>query len=780
MSDVHPDPYSIKRHGTNVRDCEAEPIQSPGCIQSHGALIAVRASDLTILQVSENSAEFFGRLPQALLGQGLQTLLPCDHIDRLRAVIDREPIERNPLYVSTIGLEGRGSTSAVLDLSVHTIGGCAILEFELTGSEGGNSPPDYYSLVKTTAARLHEAQTLESFCTVAAQQVRRVTGLDRVMIYRFHADASGEVFAEDKRSDLSAWRGQRYPAYDIPKIARDIFKKLTVRPLQDARGELAELVPLINPDTGRALELTHCALRGASVMYTEYLSNMNVAASLTMPIVRDNELWGMIACHHGTPTRFSFQMRAAAELIAQIISLELRVVDDREQLSYVHQMDAVHLGVIARAAAEGGLPAMMAPPLLLSDGIRCSGAALLHRNQWWKTGRTPQDSHLEELGTWLRDRLLESHGTQAYFATDHLSAAYPAGSQLLPLASGVLAVPVTRDCRTLILWFRPEITQTVRWAGNPHEKPLIAGPNGPRLTPRASFEVWQQAVRERCVAWQPVEIAAALRLRMLAMELVLTAPDRTSALDVDRPKSNEELNVLAFAVSQELRDPLRSVHDYASYLRKDAEVGGTLSAVARERLDSLLRLTGRMGSVIDSLLEFSRVGRRELKFSTVALEEVVHELIAMLGPRIADRGAKVIIPRPLPHIYCDRVRVREVFSNLMDNALKYNDSAVPHVEIGYQDAGERAPPWSSWSPEASKVLGRVFHVRDNGIGIEPRHHERIFAMFKRLHPREDHGGGAGAGLAITRKLIEQHGGSIWVDSRPGEGTTFFFTLSRAE
>jgi chemotaxis family two-component system sensor kinase Cph1 len=232
MSDVHPVPYSVKRHGTNVRDCDAEPIQSPGCIQNHGALIAVRASDLTILQVSENSADFFGRPPQALLGQGLQTLFAAEHIDRLRAVLDEELVERNPLYVATLSLEGRGLAAAALDLSVHTIEGCAILELELTGCEGGDSPPDYYSLVKTTAGRLHEAETLESFCTIAAQQVRRITGLDRVMIYRFHADASGEVFAEDKRSDLAAWKGQRYPAYDIPKIARDIFKKLTIRPLQ--------------------------------------------------------------------------------------------------------------------------------------------------------------------------------------------------------------------------------------------------------------------------------------------------------------------------------------------------------------------------------------------------------------------------------------------------------------------------------------------------------------------------------------------------------------------
>jgi signal transduction histidine kinase len=150
----------------------------------------------------------------------------------------------------------------------------------------------------------------------------------------------------------------------------------------------------------------------------------------------------------------------------------------------------------------------------------------------------------------------------------------------------------------------------------------------------------------------------------------------------------------------------------------------------------------------------------------------------MLGARIRDSGARINIPRALPRIRCDRVRVREVFANLIDNALKYNDSGTPELEVGYLEAHEPPPAWSNIAPEASKVLGRVFYVRDNGIGIEPRYQGRIFDMFKRLHPRDDYGGGAGAGLTITRKLIEQHGGSIWVDSAPGRGATFSFTLAR--
>jgi two-component system, chemotaxis family, sensor kinase Cph1 len=157
----------------------------------------------------------------------------------------------------------------------------------------------------------------------------------------------------------------------------------------------------------------------------------------------------------------------------------------------------------------------------------------------------------------------------------------------------------------------------------------------------------------------------------------------------------------------------------------------------------------------------------------------LRETLAALEASLKTKGAQIIILRPLPRIRCDRVRVREVFSNLIANALVFNDSDVAHVEIGHLERGEQPPDWWSWSPEASKIWGLVFYVRDNGIGIEPRHHEQIFGMFNRLHPHDAYGGGAGAGLAVTRKLIEQQGGSIWVDSRLGEGATFLFTLTPA-
>ena len=283
------------------------------------------------------------------------------------------------------------------------------------------------------------------------------------MVYKFHADGHGEVFAESKRDDLPPWLGLHYPADDIPKPARDIFTKIWLRPLPDVAGDLAELVPLVNPDTGKPLEMTYCALRGASVMYTEYLRNMRVTASLTMAIRQGEELWGMIAGHHYSgPYHVSYLLRAACEFLAQVVSLQHKSAEDRENFLYRLKLDNVHHQLVAAAAQEGGLAAMTDGTPTLLDGMDAGGAALYHRDRWWRVGATPTEAQLDALGDWLASRSEFFAGARTHYATDCLVREYPPGAAFADVASGLLAVPLSRNGRNLMLWFRPETIRTVR------------------------------------------------------------------------------------------------------------------------------------------------------------------------------------------------------------------------------------------------------------------------------------------------------------------------------
>ncbi|MDO9316467.1 MAG: ATP-binding protein [Burkholderiaceae bacterium] len=775
-----PFPYSIKRHGISLSNCDDEPVQTPGCIQAHGMLLAVRIDDLIVTQVSDNCERWTALRVDQVLGSALSRVVGSASAERIGELVRTEALDQNPCYALTSSLPGPPADAAVMDMTIHTADGVLLVELEPSGRTlpAVGQDGDYFSTVRKTIGRLKSTRSLAEFCEVVAREARSITGLDRAMVYHFHADDSGEVMADARRDDLPSWQGLRYPASDIPRPAREIFKKIGVRPLPDAQGELCEMVPLLNPDTQRPLQMTHCALRGASVMYTEYLQNMGVAATLTMPILRDGELWGLIACHHYTAKALAYPLRSAAEFLAQIASLEIAQAELREHLQYRIDLDAVHLSVLARAAGDGQLSIMNTGSPNLLDGIHADGIAIFQEARWHTAGVVPDASHLNPLAAWLRRRIDEAPDASQTFATDALGALHPPAAELAEVASGVLATAVSRHPDSpLILWFRGEQLQTYNWAGNPGEKPTAVGPLGPRLTPRRSFDLWQELVRGRSTPWRRVEVEAAQRLRRMVMDLVVVRADQLAVANAELASSNAELDAFAYVAGHDLKEPLRGINKYAHRLLEDTKAGRIQDP---ERVEWLLRMTVRMDTLLNALLHFSRVGRLSLDCADIDLGPVLVEAMDMLGARLAESRVEVRVPRPLPMAHCDRIRVREVFANLISNATKYNDKPHPWVEIGCIGAQDEALALQRPASTPAGARGdTLFYVRDNGIGIETRHKDRIFAIFKRLHSADAFGGGSGAGLTIARKMVQQHGGLIWFDSQVGEGTTFYFTLPDA-
>jgi len=244
--------------------------------------------------------------------------------------------------------------------------------------------------------------------------------------------------------------------------------------------------------------------------------------------------------------------------------------------------------------------------------------------------------------------------------------------------------------------------------------------------------------------------------------------ERTEALE----RSNQELDDFAYIASHDLKEPLRGIYNFSTILLED--FGGQLADEAKAKCETLIRLSRRMEDLIDSLLNFSRVGRTELAIGPVNLQSILEEVLDSLDIRLKECGISVRVQRPLPTVTCDRVRVGEIFRNLITNAMKYNDKDEKWIEIGYLETG-----WPEEMTQMSPWNDIIFYVRDNGIGIRDKHLDSIFRMFKRLHGRDKFGGGTGVGLTITKKLIERHGGELRVASVFGEGSTFSFTLHRS-
>lgn len=268
-----------------------------------------------------------------------------------------------------------------------------------------------------------------------------------------------------------------------------------------------------------------------------------------------------------------------------------------------------------------------------------------------------------------------------------------------------------------------------------------------------------------------------------------------SRLNEQLTHANQELDAFTYLASHDLKEPLRGLSNYAYFLLED--YGAQLDEEGQNYLHTLIRLTERMGEQLDGLLRFSRLGRQPLTTTPTDLHSVILEALDLLNARLRETGADIRLPSSLPTVQADRSLLIEVLLNLISNALKYNDKETKWVEVGWQDCGLgvadraliKAPdvlgnssknlPATTEESAIRNSQSAIFYVRDNGIGIAPEHRENVFRIFKRLHGRDQFGGGTGAGLTIVRKIIERHGGRIWLESEPGVGTTFYFTLNAA-
>lgn len=260
------------------------------------------------------------------------------------------------------------------------------------------------------------------------------------------------------------------------------------------------------------------------------------------------------------------------------------------------------------------------------------------------------------------------------------------------------------------------------------------------------------------------------RLESYAKDLE-QANTKLEKVNLELERSNTELDDFAYIASHDLKEPLRGMSNVSNHLLKHHE--DKLDDRGKSKLKTLERLTHKMEDVINSLLHYSRVGQTGLNLTQVDTQELVLEVKDSLQISLEEKDIDLRIPRKLPLASCDRVRIREVFLNLITNAMKYNNKPKKWIEIGYLDEKEKKEDLLGVNQE---IKTTTFYVKDNGIGIKEKHLESMFQMFKRLNHREKFGEGTGVGLTIVKKIVEYHNGKIWVDSIYGEGTTFYFII----
>ena len=737
----------------DLSNCDRELVHLCGAIQPHAALLVLQEPELTILQASGNTQDILGVATEALLGQSVETVLGRDPTAALRERIRRDDLnDALPHVLSVPRLCGKETAFHVFG---HRTAGALLLEFEPAAPADLARSAEIHSDVRAVLNRLQKTPSLQSFLSLAVDEIRALTGFDRVMAYRFSADGSGQVVAESLEPGLDPYLGLHYPASDIPEPARRLFLLNWVRHLPDVDYVPVPLVPELNPQTGSPTDLSYVSSRSVSVMYTGYLRNMGVQSTLVMTLLSAGKLWGLISCmHHRSPKAVSYEIRLASEFFAHMVSLLLSEKETIDHQAYRARLNGVTealLAAIRKAATVQDALAGTEPNML--SVIDAAGAAVVTEEGVRLLGQTPAEASVRALAEWLAQR------GESRYATHALTDEFPEAAAFGSCCAGLLAIRLSHVAAEYLMWFRPATVEEVNWAGDPRKPVEISETDGEfRLQPRTSFALWKQTVSGRARPWLTCEVDHASQLRSAIVEVIGERARTLARINEELEKSNLELDSFAYAASHDLKEPLRGISNFARFLQ-DSEPG--LTEEGRQRIETIVRLTKRMHDLLESLLHYSRVGRSELDLQATAIDELIVQVVAML--RSGNRSAldvDVRVQGPLPTVLCDRIRVTELLHNLIGNAIKYNDKSAKWVEIGCDQALH--PP--------------VFFVRDNGIGIPEQHWQRIFELFRRLHGRDAYGGGTGVGLTIAKKVVTRHGGQIWLESKPGEGTTIYFTL----
>lgn len=665
----------------------------------------------------------------------------------LASAVQYSAVETTPRYLTSTSLAG--SEYHVL---VHRIGDNWVVELEDAIDREPVAFDVIYPVLQSTLGQLVATSGIEGACQAAAAQVRQITGFDRVLVYQFDPDWNGIVVAEDGNGRLPSYLGQRFPASDIPAQARELYRLNPIRQIPDANYEPVQLAPSVG-NGGQVLDLTFASLRSVSPVHVEYMRNMGTGASMSVSIVMGDQLWGLISCHHAQPRRTSFHVRTACSFLAQVLSQHIVAQTHGDRYSQRLMLKTFQSQLLAQmAAAPDFLSGLAADPDALLKLASSPGAAIVSTERCHLIGVTPTEDQVRKIGRWL-----EEQSEPEVYATHHLASVFPAAAQFTDVASGLLAVSISKLHTRYLLWFRPEVVRTLNWAGDPTK----SGPDvhTGRIHPRKSFDAWKQVVRHTSIPWSEAEIEAATELRNNVVGIVLRKAEELAEISGELERSNKELEAFSYSVSHDLRAPFRHIVGYAELLRQDESTG--LSDSGRRYVDTIVESAHYAGTLVDNLLTFSQMGRSSLTLTDVNLRHLFTEGWRELKPDIGSRNIKFILD-DLPTVWGDLMMLRLVVQNLLSNAVKYTrNTAEARVHVGHREEEDE----------------HVVYVSDNGVGFDMKYVGKLFGVFQRLHKMEDFEG-TGIGLANVRRIISRHGGRTWAEGKPGEGATVFFTLPK--
>ncbi|OKL41289.1 ATP-binding protein [Pontibacter flavimaris] len=737
---------NYQNYKVDLSNCDKEPIHIIGRIQPHGFLLILNKSTLEVEQVSENLGQFLQAEPAILSGKQLDTIISAEEYATLEKQLRQ--YEGPRIKPRLVQLQGH-----LYFAFLHESRGSLVLECEpYAQPAAGQELLEQNGAYTNFLEKLDQEGTLEGQARLTAAFVQQAIAYDHVMLYRFDEDWHGEVIAEKVVSGQHSYLHHHFPASDIPAQARALLLQKPVRQIADVSAKAVNIKPYFNPATGEPSNIILSELRNPSEIHLEYLQNMGVQATLSVSIVVNGKLWGIIACQHKAPQFVNYWQRQLCLNVAQAFAngvLAHQEQHDQRQLEELRRQEEQLMRRLMQSSnLEEELQAQKPAILALTEA---SGLALLLGGKCYTHGLTPGEDDLKALADWLSR---EAAGST--FHTRNLSREYPAAAAISGPASGLLALEISRLNKEYLLYFKPEISEKRIWAGKPDKE---TEEKSRRIHPRKSFARWVQVIRGKSLPWGLNEVEMAQTLVKDLISVVLrNQKEHLETLNKQLVQSsgvvaskNRRLEDFAQIIAHNLRSPLGNMKGLLNHYQAQPT-----EETAGQVMHMMDKMVQNMASTLDDLnmiLE-SELGQK-LEQQTVYLPEIIERELENLQAIILETDAEVELDLKVHQVKAPKVYLESMAHNLISNALKYRSSERrPHIRI------------RSWQEEGQMCLS----VKDNGLGLNlQRYGHKIFTLYNTFHKHKD---AKGLGLYLTKIQAEALGGGISVESTPGEGATF--------
>ncbi|MCW8090418.1 ATP-binding protein [Alteromonas sp. ASW11-130] len=736
--------------------CEDEPIHIPESIQSYGFLIAFKSSDKQIAIISENVKLLFK--DKEVIGKDFLDLLRPETEEKSFLEDTLKRAEQNKIRLPIRLTLNEDLLEPDVDVEylavVYSSGDYYVVELEpSTEFRNTYSAEQFIKLyAMSIAPRFKQLTSLRDMAQEMVSTIRYLTNMDRVVLYKFNEDHSGLVIAEAKADDIDSYQDLYFPATDIPKQARELYKTNWVRLTPDTELEASKLIPTIEESGREPLDLSRSLLRRFSPIHLQYIRNQGLRASFSVSLVTDGELYGLISCHHRQPCYIPQDVRLQCENLSQLFSWHLLAKEQEianakktdTERSVDKMLDKIGPSNPIGRVVKSGEKAFL-------DAMNCNGFIYFSQYETITLGNTlPMEM--------VKDIFTEASRAEAFpYTNDNLSAAWPEAKKYG--IAGVMIIPLFEKKRYFTAWFRKEEKRIQKWMGAENEKSEEA-PKEQRLKPRASFSIHERAINDRSIPFDSADIDTANRLNRMFLVYALDVQERMHISIQELEKQDQYRNEFLATLAHELRNPLGPIMSGASILES------TDDEATKKRVGAIIsRQAEYMSKLVNDLMDVSRItqGKVKLEFERLNIQDIISDSLEMVDQHIREKSHNVAVEylkEDVP-VFGDRARLSQIFSNIIHNAAKYTDRNG-QISISVEQ-------------EASLVVVRI---TDNGLGIPQERLPDVFNMFTQIEAHSTHTkGGLGIGLTLVSKLVALHHGTIAVESEgEGKGSTFEIRL----